>query len=88
MESLITVLKVLAELQAEQNGESEEESKTKPEIFFQGQIITVLILNNSPQGPVNSEHLTKILIFCYGIEFREIFFSCVLNFAILIVKNS
>ena len=38
----------------------------------------MLIQNNSPQGPINSEHL-KFLLLSYGIKFRGIFFSRVLN---------
>ena len=49
-----------------------------PERRFQGHTLRFLIQNNSPQGP-DSEHL-KFLTFYYGIKFRAIFCSRVLNF--------
>ena len=69
METLMTVLKRFVpnyKLKKTVNRRKSASRKQDWKDFFQGQIVSVLIQNNSPRGPVNLEHLT-FLLFCYII---------------------
>ena len=62
--------------------------ENKTEKMFSGKIVTVLIQDNSPQGPLDSEHLKFLLVcsmmwyyisrnhFFAHIKFCDLFLNC------------